>query len=137
MKSSVVMLLITAFFVPSSMADEMRPGKWQITSKSEMTGMPVQMPSNTHTVTICVDNKNKDRPPIGADDSCKFSNLKKSGATTSWKMVCSGQTKMSGEGSMTLNSDSYEGSSTMLMDLGGGEQMKMKTSYKGKRLGDC
>ncbi len=114
---------------------QMREGKWEITSKAEMSGMPMQMPAQK--VTICVDAKNKDKPPIGADDSCKFSNQKTSGNTMTWKMECTGQAKMTGEGSMSFSGDSYTGSSTMNMDMGGGEIMKMKNSYSGKRLGNC
>lgn len=116
-------------------AQQMREGKWEITSKAEMSGMPMQMPAQK--VTICVDAKNKDKPPIGADNSCKFSNQKTSGNTMTWKMECTGQAKMTGEGSMSFSGDSYTGSSTMNMDMGGGEIMKMKNSYSGKRLGNC
>lgn len=71
-------LILTLFtgvaFTQNATAQQMREGKWEITSKAEMSGVPMQMPAQK--VTICVDDKNKGKPPIAADDSCKFTHQK-------------------------------------------------------------
>ncbi len=129
---TLVAILITS---TTTFAQQMREGKWEITSKTEMIGMPMQIPAQT--VAICVDAKNQGKPPIMADSSCKFSNQKSSGNTMSWKMECMGDTKLSGEGSLTFTGDAYTGSASMRMDIGGGETMSMKNTYSGRRIGNC
>ncbi len=125
---------LTAFGLQTQ-AQQMREGKWEITVKAEMSGVPVPMPAQT--MTVCIDAKNQGKPPIAADSSCKFSNQKSSGNTMSWKMQCSGETKLSGDGVLTFNGDSYSGSANMKMDMGDGESMTMKNTYAGRRLGGC
>jgi hypothetical protein len=121
----------------SAQADQIRSGKWEFTSKSQMTGMPVQMPTQTHKTLICIDNKNKDVPPIGADPSCKFSNYKVTNNSASFRMQCSGDMKMSGTGSITFNGDQYTGDSVMKMEMDDTDAMTIRNSYSAKRIGDC
>lgn len=135
--AQIAMLGIVLLAGSSAHADPMRNGKWEITSKTEMSGMPAGVSGRTNKVTICVDNKNKDKPPIGADPSCRISNYKIVGNSSSWKMECSGEMKMSGTGSITFSGDQYSGTSTMNMEIPGEKPITMKNSYTGKRIGDC
>jgi hypothetical protein len=130
------MTVITLGLMACSLqAQSMREGKWEITVKAEMSGVPVPMPAQK--MTVCIDAKNQGKPPIGADSSCKFSNLKSSGNSMSWRMECNGDTKLSGDGMLTFNGDSYSGNANMKIDMGDGESMTIKNSYSGRRLGGC
>ena len=115
----------------------MRLGKWEVTSKTEMTGMPMQMPAQTSTSTLCVNSENQNRPPINADKSCKVTNYKVVGSGATWSMECTGQGNMKGEGSITFKGDSYTGMTTMNMQMQGASKMTMKSTYAGKWVGAC
>lgn len=131
-----IVSLSTCILISSAQSQQMRPGKWEVTSTSEMTGMPMQMKIPPVTFSLCVDKQIPDKPPIAADKSCKFSNYKLSGEVATWKMDCGGHGKMSGEGSIQFKGDTYTGSSILTMSMGG-MSVQMKNNYSGKRLGEC
>lgn len=128
--------IFLASILISSVQAQMRAGKWEVTSVTEMTGMPMPMKIPPLSFSMCFDKPVPDKPPIAADKSCKFSNYKVTGDAASWKMECEGHGKMTGEGSILFKGDTYTGSSTMVMQMGG-MSMQMKNTYSGKRLGDC
>ena len=117
----------------------MRPGRWQVTMQMQIPGAPVQIPPTTMEQCITEDQLKKDPAsglPNGAqkpgDNACKVTDYQTSGNTVTWKMMCSGQQAMTGDGEMTFTGDSYAGAMKMSMSQG---SMSMKLS--GKRLGDC
>jgi len=74
--------------------------------------------------------------PNGAQNAdsnaCKVSDYKATGNKVSWKMACTGQQALTGEGELTFGADTYTGTLKMVMPQGA---MTMKLD--GKRLGDC
>ena len=123
-------------FAPVVHADGPRNGKWEVTSKAEMEGMPANMPAQK--VTICIDKATNEvgKPPIIADKSCSFSDYKAANGEASWKMECKGQMQMKGTGHIKFSDNEYSGTSEM--DMGDGEEStKMKQAFSAKRLGDC
>jgi hypothetical protein len=109
----------------------MNPGKWEITTKTEMAGMPAQ--SITHVQ--CIDKS--DLVPMSEDagQQCKVTDIKTSGDTVSWKITCGGQGGgMTGTGTITYSGDSMSGSMTMTIS---GTDMTVKNVITGKRIGDC
>ena len=110
---------------------QMNPGKWEITTKTEMAGMPAQ--SLTHTQCIT----NDDLVPMSGDanNNCKVKNMKTSGNTVSWEMTCEGQGGgMDGTGEVTYTGDTMEGKMEMTIR---GMGMKVKNTLSGKRIGPC
>ncbi len=110
---------------------QMNPGKWEITTKTEMAGMPAQ--SLTHTQCIT----NDDLVPMSGDanNNCKVKNMKTSGNTVSWEMTCEGQGGgMDGTGEVTYTGDTMEGKMEMKIR---GMDMKVKNTLSGKRIGPC
>lgn len=131
-KLFIAMILLT----PVVQADGPRNGKWEITAKSEMQGMPANMPSQK--VSICIDKASTEsgKPPIIADKSCSFSDYKVANGEASWKMECKGQMQMKGTGHIKFTDSEYSGTSEM--EMGEGEDsMKMKQNFTAKRVGDC
>ena len=108
---------------------------WQITTKTEMAGMPYAMPETT--ITICMPKKDQQDPRhmTQQDDSCKVTNIKQSGSKTTWKMRCNkeGQ-KMTGNGEITHGKGSYHGK-THMRGTTDGEKFEMTATYRGKRIG--
>lgn len=132
----VLFVVGSLLMIGTAYSEQMRPGKWELTSTSEMSGMPMQMKIPPITFAMCIDKQIPDKPPIAADKTCKFSNYKVTGDTASWKMECAGHGKMMGEGSIQFKGDTYTGNSNLVMKMGG-MSMQMKNTYSGKRLGDC
>ena len=128
----LIMLLIctTVAFCDSGL--NIKEGEWEITTKMEMKGMPMQMPAYTHTQCL---TKNDMVPNSSQQsDECKIKNITTSGGTVSWKMECdSGNGKTIGSGKVTYSGDTMKG--TIKMEIPG--QMEMTSKMTGKRIGPC
>ena len=137
MRSVFVCAAVLALAVPA-MAEKspIKPGKWQMTMRTEIPNFPVKMPPIT--MTQCVTQEMADNPestlPKGSDkknSSCKVGDYKLSGSTVSWTVDCPKE-GIKGKGEITYSEDSYEGSMDMTMG-----ETAMKAKYSGKLLGAC
>jgi len=120
--------------VPARAADAValkEPGYlWEVTSKMSMEGMPMEMPART--TKVCTP-KSSDETPIPPDDRCQMSDVRRSGATVTWTVRCSGSPAMNGTGEMTRTSpEAYKGWMKMSSDEG-----TMNMTISGRRVGDC
>ncbi len=126
------MLVFTALLIGHAWAGpQMNPGQWEITTKTEMAGMPPQ--SITHTQCIT----NDDPVPMSDDASreCQVSDIVTNGDTISWKIVCGGQGGgMEGTGQITYRGDTMEG--TMYMAIAG-SNVQVTNYLTGRRVGNC
>lgn len=102
---------------------------WELTTEMEMAGMPFAMPATT--VKVCQPDGDWKRPPEGRQEKdCVMKDVKVSGNTMRWRMVCTGEERLEGEGEMTRTADAFSGR-TRLKSSDGEMNMKMK----GKRVG--
>ena len=109
----------------------MNPGMWEITTRTEMAGMPPQSMTHTQCVT------NNDLVPMGrgANQECQVTDIQTSGSTVTWKISCGGRGGgMTGTGSVTYNGDRMKGTMEMTIP---GSNMKVKNILSGKRIGNC
>ncbi|MFO7985293.1 MAG: DUF3617 family protein [Desulfatiglandaceae bacterium] len=129
---SLVFSIVYAF--GSALADpELNPGKWEMTTETEMVGMPVQIPPVTHTQCLTSDDLVPRSNETGKE--CEVSDVKISGNTVSWKMVCSGENgPMEGTGQATYRGDHMEGVMNMVIS---GAGMQITNKISGRRIGDC
>jgi hypothetical protein len=129
----VVLFLLSA--AGGVWALDFQPGKWQVTSKVEMPGMPAPMPPVT--VNQCMTEQEPVPTKSARGQACEILEMNTEGNTVSWKMKCSepgGESE--GSGRITYHGDSFEGS--ILTKVGGpGSDMVVTTRVSGKRLGDC
>ena len=129
-------LLLVSSFIPS-LALAAAGETWEVTSKTEMAGMPYAMPETI--ITVCQPKGGAPDPQQMMQDegNCKVSDVKTSGNKVTWKVRCDGDgQKMSGGGEITHSMSSYQG--TMHMSgTADGEKVDMKASYRGKRLGEA
>ena len=134
--SLFVLGLVAVVTITAQQAGLMRPGRWQNTVQMQMPGMPMQMPPQIATRCITAEQLQRDPNswvPSGPDgQACKISDQKIVRNTVTWKVACTGQMAMTGEGELTFMEDTYDGTLKASMSLG---DMTMKLS--GKRLGDC
>lgn len=119
----------------------MREGMWEMTIQSEMAGMPFKQPPMTmqhcYTPKDVADTKKMIEERSGRNGKCSMTDFSASGNTVSYSMTCHtehGDSKATG--STTYSTDSYKGSSKMLIQVGG-NNVEMTQNTTGKRIGDC
>ena len=135
---ALAVVILCTMAVASAVAQSpMREGKWEVSTQMQMADLPMQLPA-TKSVR-CITKANLQDPgstlPSGSPDpnaDCKVSDYKAEGKAVTWRLACSTPEKMTGQGSIVVDGDHYDGTMKMTMDQGG---MTMK--YTGKRVGDC
>jgi hypothetical protein len=122
-------LALAALLAPALAAAQEPGEEWEQTTQMEMKGMPFAMPATTSR--FCKPLGDWTEPPQARQDGdCRTTEVKRSGNTMRWKVVCTGQERMEGEGEMTWSGQGYTGKMDMRSAQG---DMRMKMS--GKRLG--
>ena len=112
----------------------LNPGLWEITTVTEMVGMPGAAPPPM-TFPQCITPDNLVPQSEGETEVCQVSELAVDGNTVSWKLTCSGQGGgMEGTGTITYNGDTMEGTMEMTMTMA---NMQVKNTLTGKRIGEC
>ena len=116
----------------------MKEGLWEITSKTEMPGMPFAMPATTFKQCIT----KKDLVPQGkntSQQSCKMIDNKISGNTVTWTMICDqGGTSSKSTGKISYNGTTFSGEMKMqTSNPRAGGMMDITTTMTGKRISDC
>jgi len=110
-----------------------KEGKWEISMKMEMPGMPMEMPPFIHTQ--CLTSKDFLPENSGQQQSqdCEAVDVKTSGDTVTWSTKCKGENgPVSGTGTVTYKGKTFTG--TMKVQQGG---MEMTTRMNGKYIGKC
>jgi len=129
---SILCLLLTAI---QSWGLDLNPGKYEITAKVEMKGVPGGMPAQT--MTQCITEQ--DPVPVGSANAqgCKITDMKTKGNTVTYTMECEQQgMKTKTTGQMTYKGDTFEGTSKTEMGPAAGG-MTVTTKISGKRIGKC
>jgi len=130
---AVCLPLLCSLSVAASADDQ-----WEVTTTFDMTGMPFQMPPQTHQVCVAA-GQHADEKGLQSSKDCDVSNIKRSGHTLSFHMECHGHMQMSGDGKITHSgSDAYNGDVTMTGNMGdSGGSSTMHVSYEGHKTGSC
>jgi hypothetical protein len=133
----IVSLLATFIFAASAFAGpNMQEGKWEITTKVEMQGMPMSMPATKHS--MCLTDKDMVPQKPEKNQDCKMIDTKVSGDTVTWKMHCKmDETVVDSNGKITYKKDKFDGVVHMTMTDPDSEKMEMTSTMSGKRIGDC
>jgi len=133
-KLFVCLLLCGAGMNPALAAGQvdMQDGEWEITTRVEMPGIPVQIPPMTFSQCITQqDLVPKNEQP---DSECTVTHNQIDGNTVVWSIVCKGEGgETRGDGQITYHGDRFEGNMQMSMPEG----MTMTNYMNGKRIGPC
>ena len=130
--ASVALAAFTSICFADSGPD-MREGQWEITTKMEMVGMPMDMPPVTNTQCLTKKDLVPENSQPGQD--CTFPETKTTGNTVTWKIECKGQGgEMKGSGELTYSGDSFKGTMELQMPQ---SNMEMTGRMEGRRIGDC
>ena len=131
-KACTALIILLASASVSYAGPNIKEGKWEITTKMEMPGMPMKMPPVTHTQ--CLTQKDMVPQDTKPGQECKIADLKIKGNTVSWTITCnSGQGgPVTGTGKIAYEGKTMKG--TMKMKQSG---MEMTSHISGKFIGKC
>ncbi len=134
-KKAAILIFIVFTMVSTSFAEpNLKEGKWEVTTKMEMPGMPMQLPAFTYTQCITKSDlvpENKQQQQ--QNENCDAVDVKTSGNTVTWSTKCKGDNgDTTGTGTITYAGDSFTGN--MKVNQGG---MEMTTKMNGKYIGKC
>lgn len=134
--NSRLLLCCAASLCFASSAAYAAPGvSWEITSQTEMPGMPEGMGETTVTVCMAKGAEKDPKQLIKQAGDCKVTELKTVGAKTTWKMSCDNDGEvMTGKGEVTHKSSSFQGV-TKLTGTADGQPINITAKYQGKKLG--
>ncbi len=115
----------------------MKEGLWEITTRMQMQGMPMQMP--VYTFRRCITREDmvprqEDRP----GQECKVLKTDVKGDTVTWVMECrdnNGTTRA--EGRATYRGESFDGEVRVTMESAGMKGMEMIQQISGRWMGSC
>ena len=136
MKRKMIIGLLTVlvslvWFACAPADTNMKEGLWEITTKMEMPGMPMQFPPKTHTQ--CLTKKDLVPQKIEASQNCKMVKQDVKGDTVTWVMECEtshGTALYNGQ--VTYKVETFDGVMTMKE---GGTEITMTQS--GRWIGEC
>lgn len=136
---SILALLLAVGCVGTGSADRIRfnAGLWETTIEVENPYVKIPPQSRQECVQISefdLDQVLKDVEQQG----CKVLEQRLSGSTLNWRVECQMPDggAASGEGSVTVASESMQGNMTIHMNMGG-MQLDTRTHWTGRRIGSC
>lgn len=127
----LMVLVLVVCFACAPPGPNMKEGLWEITTKMEMTGMPMQFPPQTHTQ--CLTGTDLVPQKIEEGQNCKVVKQDIKGDTVTWVMECeSSEGTAVFNGHVTYQGETFEGVITMKQ---GDTEITMTQS--GKWIGNC
>jgi len=135
----IAVLMLLPATLPAAPA-KMQEGKWEITVKSEMEGVPFPMPPMTHTQCITKEDQKDVKKTLPSastkKDECEVKSHKVEGSKVSWRVQC--KDGSSGTGEMAYKAASYTGTLTMVTTKNKEQgASKIVQHITGTRIGDC
>ncbi len=130
---SIFILIIAASFCHAGSLPNMKEGKWEISMKMEMPGMPGGMPPFTNTQCLTKKDFVPQGSQQGQNQECKMISTKVSGDTVTWTVECINQgVKMKGSGKIIYKGTSFKGEMKTSMS-----NMEIITHMSGRHIGKC
>jgi hypothetical protein len=137
--------------VPLLSQDQMRPGRWKVTTQSNVgvgSRMPLKIPAakNARCVTPALARTPVDAISTitGHNKDCRISDYKGDGNTLTWKISCANGVNpaTTGDGEMVFNGDGFTAKVSLIVPPGTvGSRIPDSpnhiTQYTGTRIGDC
>jgi len=133
-----VCLALVTLSLAVGAAAQGKPGQdelWEVTGKTEMAGMPMQMPA--HTQQVCrPKGAATDEDLVPKERDCRMTDVKRSGNRITFTMVCEGKDRLTGTGDVQSDATGYRGTMRMKGTMDG-EPVDMTQTFSGRRVGTC
>jgi hypothetical protein len=137
MRPLLLVLVLVVAVLPAAARVHAQPvqyGKWEVTTKVDMPGLPMDMPPVTHTQCLTEDDMTPHTPET--QENCE-TDFEVDGNTVHYTVTCEQpEGTMRGEGSSTYTDDTMMGSMRMVMQSDEGT-MEMTHEYSGRYIGPC
>jgi hypothetical protein len=132
----ILMLAVIGLWCTSAYATpNITEGKWEITSKVVMEGLPMSVPPVK--TSMCLSNKQAVPQNAQKNQDCRMISNNIVGNTVTWVMQCKDKNgTVDSEGKITYRGSSFDGTVIVNMKGKGGNQ-KITQNMHGKRIGDC
>lgn len=130
-KLILMVVFFALFFINTAQGQNIKEGLWEITTKMDMPGMPMQMPPQTYT--HCITKKDMVPQKKESEQECKTLKHDVKGDTVSWVIECKtreGSTVSNGR--VTYKGDTFEGVAKFKHS-----GMEMTQNMRGKWIGQC
>ncbi len=115
---------------------EIKEGQWEITTKTSMKGMKMQMPATT--IKQCVTKKDPVPQKQEKGTECKMTDQKMTGDTVTYTMECKApDSTMISSGKMTYKTNTLNGTTNTTINAKGQPQVQMTSTMSGRYLGPC
>ncbi len=115
-------------------AENIKHGNWEMTFKVSIKGLPMELPTQTHTSEQCLTKENE-IPKSDDNKDCNFKMLERTDSKYSWEMKCK-DSGMSGKGEMNFKGETMQGYFNAKGSMQG-MNMEMNSEITGKYLGKC
>jgi len=117
----------------------MQPGLWKIVTKTTISGLPFQVPANTHSTKQCITAEQLAKPwkRLQNNKDCRITNLHSDGNGASWKVECTGEAKAQGTAQLTVDSPTAYHARIDMTTSEGGKAMHTHSELTGRRVGNC
>ena len=114
----------------------MEEGMWEITMKTEMPGMPMEMPPMKFSQ--CLTKKDMVPHKKEKNEDCKMVSTKVEGNTVTWVAQCRmKEGTMDSTGKITYRGGGFDGVINVLMNTKDTGKMEVTQRMTGRRTGDC
>jgi hypothetical protein len=135
---SIALVIVISLVWMKDASAEMKEGLWEITTKAEMKGVPVQLPATT--MKQCITKKDMvpkpEKQPKGQE--CTMTDQKVSDDTVTYTMECKNSNSTTVvNGKMTYKGDSFDGTTDTTIKVKGQPDMNMTSTMSGKYIGPC
>ena len=132
MRFTILSVVFMTFLGVQANAVDLKEGSWRIEMKTEIVGMPMQMPAMTFEQCL---TKEAMLPAQQSQDGseCKVTEQRVKGNTVSWAVECP---ESKGSGTITYKGTSFNGRVDLEM-RGQNGGMKMTNIMKGSYIGPC
>ena len=131
MSGLLMVLVLLVCFACAPAGPNMKEGLWEITTKMEMPGMPMQFPPKTNTQ--CLTQTDLVPQNVEASQNCKVVTQEIKGDTVTWVMECeTSEGTAVFNGHVTYKGETFEG--VMTMKEGSTE---ITQTMSGRWIGEC
>ncbi|MES2950636.1 MAG: DUF3617 family protein [Pseudomonadota bacterium] len=131
--STAALLAAVCLAAPIAQAQNLKPGQYEYTTKTEMFGMTIPVSFKQCVTAQDVASQKAYVNQQGMED-CTPPEVKRAGGEISIKYACT-KPKMTGEGKGTVTDDTFTMDMRVTQHEMGGSVVK--TALTAKRLGDC
>jgi hypothetical protein len=120
---------------------KVKEGLYEYKMDMEIPGVPAQFSKHSHTMQNCVTKEDLEKGDLAKNDrknknECEFVDMKMSGNTATYKMVCKGEGQMTMDTKTTFRDNGFVSDSKMTMNHGG-QVMTTTNHVEGRYLGPC